>query len=100
LHRIFEKTGVLEIETIRQLATDGVFQSNRIRGDTGVVISTGRENLDIAVAMDMTTAYLGAERMNHPFRVLESLILRIKHPDAICTLEGGGGGGAAKSGKR
>lgn len=100
LHRIFEKTGVLEIETIRQLATDGVFQSNRLRGDAGVVISTGRENLDIAVAMDMTTAYLGAERMNHPFRVLESLILRIKHPDAICTLEGAAGGGAAKGGKK
>ncbi len=87
LHRIFEKTGVLEIETIRQLAVDGVFQSNRLRGDSGVVVSTGRENLDLAVAMDMSTAYLGAERMNHPFRVLECLILRIKHPDAICTLE-------------
>ncbi|MGQ0506765.1 MAG: family 1 encapsulin nanocompartment shell protein [Myxococcaceae bacterium] len=87
LHRIFEKTGVLEIETIRQLAVDGVYQSNRLRGDSGVVVSTGRENLDLAVAMDMSTAYLGAERMNHPFRVLESLILRIKHPDAICTLE-------------
>jgi uncharacterized linocin/CFP29 family protein len=87
LHRIFEKTGVLEIETIRQLAVDGVFQSNRLRGNSGVVVSTGRENLDLAVAMDMATAYLGAERMNHPFRVLESLILRIKHPDAICTLE-------------
>jgi uncharacterized linocin/CFP29 family protein len=89
LHRIFEKTGVLEVETIRQLAADGVFQSNRLRGDSAVVLSTGRENLDLAVAMDMTCAYLGAERMNHPFRVLESLILRIKHPDAICTLEGG-----------
>ncbi|HZH03896.1 MAG TPA: family 1 encapsulin nanocompartment shell protein [Myxococcaceae bacterium] len=87
LHRIFEKTGVLEIETIRELAVDGVFQSNRLRGDSGVVISTGRENLDLAVALDMSTAYLGAERMNHPFRVLESLILRIKHPDALCTLE-------------
>ncbi len=87
LHRIFEKTGVLEIETIRELAADGVYQSNRLRNDAGVVISTGRENLDLAVALDMSTAYLGAERMNHPFRVLESLILRIKHPDAICTLE-------------
>jgi hypothetical protein len=26
--------------------------------------------------------------MNHPFRVLEALILRIKHPDSICTFEG------------
>jgi uncharacterized linocin/CFP29 family protein len=87
LHRIFEKTGVLEIETIRQLAADGVYQSNRLRGDSGVVVSTGRENMDLAIAMDMVAAYLGASRMNHPFRVLESLILRIKHPDSICTLE-------------
>ncbi|QRK06154.1 DUF2184 domain-containing protein [Archangium minus] len=87
LHRIFEKTGVLEIETIRQLAADGVFQSNRLRGDSGVVVSTGRENMDLTIGMDMVTAYLGASRMNHPFRVLESLILRIKHPDSICTLE-------------
>jgi uncharacterized linocin/CFP29 family protein len=93
LHRIFEKTGVLEIETIRQLASDGVFQSNRLRGDSGVVVSTGRENMDLAIAMDMVAAYLGASRMNHPFRVLESLILRIKHPDSICTLEAAPGRG-------
>ncbi|MDQ3264022.1 MAG: bacteriocin family protein [Myxococcota bacterium] len=96
LHRIYEKTGVLEIETIRQLAADGVYQSNRVRGDSGVVISTGRENMDLAVAMDMVTSYLGASNMNHPFRVLESLILRIKHPDAICTLEGNGQRSAPK----
>ncbi|MFZ5468303.1 MAG: family 1 encapsulin nanocompartment shell protein [Myxococcota bacterium] len=87
LHRIYEKTGVLEIETIRKLALDGVFQSNRLRDDSGVVVSTGRENLDIALAQDMVTAYLGANKMNHPFRVFEALILRIKHPDAICTME-------------
>lgn len=87
LHRIQENMGVLEIDTVKQLATDGVHQSNRLRGDTGLVVSTGRENMDLAVAMDMATAYLGAEKMNHPFRVLECLSLRIKHPDAICTLE-------------
>ena len=87
LHRIFEKTGVLEIETMRKLAADGVFQSNLLKGDAAVVVSTGRENLDLAVAMDLAVAYLGAEKMNYPFRVLETLILRIKHPDAICTLE-------------
>ena len=87
LHRIFEKTGVLEIETIRDLCTDGVFPSNRLRNQQAVIVSTGRENLDLAVAMDMTVAYLGAERMNHPFRVVESVLLRLKHPDAICTFE-------------
>jgi uncharacterized linocin/CFP29 family protein len=87
LHRIFEKTGVLEIETIRKLCTDGVFRSNRLQEGQSVLVSTGRENFDLAVSMDMTVAYLGAENMNHPFRVVESVLLRIKHPDAICTLD-------------
>lgn len=86
LHRIYEKTGVLEIQTLRELLVDGIYQSNRLRGDVAVVVSTGSENLDLAVAMDMAVAYLGAERMNHPFRVVESVLLRIKHPDAICTI--------------
>ncbi len=87
MHRIFEKTGVLEIETIRKLCTDGVYRSNRLKENQAVLVSTGRENFDLAVSMDMTVAYLGAENMNHPFRVVESVLLRIKHPDAICTLE-------------
>ena len=86
-HRVYERTGVLEIETLRQLVSEGVYQSNLLKGEVAVVVSTGRENLDLAVALDLSVAYLGAERMNHPFRVLESLLLRIKHPDSICTLE-------------
>lgn len=86
MHRVFERTGVLEIDNVRKIATEGVFQSNVVK-DGVVVVSVGRENLDLAVAMDMVVAYLGAENMNHPFRVLESLALRIKHPDAICTFE-------------
>ena len=60
-----------------------------LQGEAAVVVSTGAENLDLAVALDLTVAYLGAEKMNHPFRVLEALLPRIKHPDAICTLERG-----------
>jgi len=89
LHRVYERTGVLEVETIRQLIAVGVHQSNVLRGEAAVVIATGAENLDIAVALDLTVAYLGPERMNHPFRVLEALLPRIKHADAICTLERG-----------
>lgn len=87
LHRIYEKTGVLEIQNLRDLVGGGVHPSNQIRGDLGVVVSMGAENLDLAVALDMTVAYLGPSRMNHPFRVLEALLPRIKHADAICTME-------------
>ena len=40
-----------------------------------------------AVAQDLLTAYLGNEDLDHKFRVLESLVLRIKRPAAICVLK-------------
>lgn len=92
LHRFWEDARTMEIDNVRRLVQGGVFQSNVIRHPGAVVVSLGEENLDLAVAVDMTVAYLGAEKMNHPFRVLEALILRIKHPDAICTLEVPAGG--------
>ncbi|KAB7705979.1 bacteriocin [Bacillus aerolatus] len=86
LHRVHKDTNVLEIEHVRELITDGVFQSPVLKGKTGVIVNTGRNNLDLAVSEDFETAYLGEEGMNHPFRVYETVVLRIKRPSAICTL--------------
>ncbi|MEH7108834.1 family 1 encapsulin nanocompartment shell protein [Bacillus sp. JJ1764] len=87
IHRVHRDTNVLEIEHIRELVTDGVFQSPVLKGKTGVLVNTGRNNLDLAISEDFDTAYLGQEGLNHPFRVYETAVLRIKRPSAICTLE-------------
>lgn len=87
LHRVHKDTNVLEIEHVRELVTDGVFQSPVLKGKTGVLVNTGRNNLDLAVSEDFDTAHLGETGMNHPFRVYETAVLRIKRPSAICTLE-------------
>lgn len=87
IHRVHRDTNVLEIEHIRELVTDGVFQSPVLKGKSGVLVNTGRNNLDLAVSEDFETAYLGEEGLNHPFRVFETVVLRIKRPSAICTLE-------------
>ncbi|MFC7439637.1 family 1 encapsulin nanocompartment shell protein [Laceyella putida] len=87
LHRVHEGTHVLEIEHVRELMTDGVYQSPVITGEAGVVIATGRQNLDLAIAEDFDTVFLDYENMNYLFRVYECLALRIKRPSAICTLE-------------
>jgi uncharacterized linocin/CFP29 family protein len=87
LHRLWEDARTLEIDNVRRLLDGGVFRSDVLANNSAVVVSTGRENMDITIGLDMTVAYLGAERMNHPFRVLETLGLRIKHPDSICTIE-------------
>jgi uncharacterized linocin/CFP29 family protein len=90
MHQVHPGTGVLEIEHIRQLVTDGVYQSPLVRDGYGVILGTGSQNFDLAVAQDLTVAYLGAEHMNHPFRVFESVYLRIKRHGSICTLEPSG----------
>jgi len=88
LHRVYANSGVLEINHVRELATAGVFQAPALQDGQGLILSVGIQNADLAIGQDLITAYLGVEKMNHPFRVFESLVLRIKRPGAICTFEG------------
>lgn len=88
MQRVYECSGVLEIQHVRELVQGGVYQTQAIHDLPGVVISLGPQNLDLAIGQDITTAYLGAEGLNHPFRVFETLALRIKRPQALCILQG------------
>lgn len=88
MQRVYANSGVLEINHVREIATGGVFQTPILRDKIGLVVSLGIQNFDIAIGQDLITAYLGPEKMNHPFRVMESLVLRIKRPGAVCTIEG------------
>ena len=77
--------GRLEIKFIKELMADGVYQSPVLKGNEGVVVATWRENLDLVIGQDFITDYLCADGMDHPFRVFETVLLRIKRPEAICT---------------
>ena len=87
LARFVENSGVSELGHIRELCTDGVFRTSVLPQSGAVLVSTGPQNFDLAVAQDFRVAYLGAQQMNHPFRVFECAVLRIKRAQAICTLE-------------
>lgn len=87
VHRILPNTGRMEVQFLGDLATVGVLQSPMFPPQTGLLLSVGPENVDLAVAQDLVTAYLGPDHMNHLFRVLESVVLRIKQPGAICLLK-------------
>jgi uncharacterized linocin/CFP29 family protein len=87
MQQVYTATAVLEIEHIKKLVAEGVYQSPLVHDGFGLILATGSQNFDLAVAQDLTVAYLGPDKMNHPYRVLESVYLRIKRPGAICTLE-------------
>jgi len=83
--RVGPEIGKLESQLITDVAAGGLFRTPVLAANEGCVVSLGAFNFDLAVAQDLTTAYLGPEGMDHRFRVLESLVLRIKRPGAICT---------------
>jgi uncharacterized linocin/CFP29 family protein len=85
--RIARGMGRLESKLIKGVAEGGFFRTPALAADQGLVVALGAHNLDLVVAQDLVTAYLGPENMDHTFRLLESLVLRIKRPGAICTLE-------------
>jgi uncharacterized linocin/CFP29 family protein len=76
-----------ELDSILRLCDDGVYTSPAIPDGKAVLVSTGDQNFDIAVAEDLTVAFLGEKDQDLPFRVYECLVLRIKRPKAICTIE-------------
>ncbi len=76
-----------EIDSIARLCDDGVYTTPVLPADKAVLISTGDQNLDIAVAEDLELSFLGERDQDYPFRVYECLVLRIKRPKAICTIE-------------
>lgn len=90
LLKMKDNSPFLELDQLSKLCTDGVFQSPSLQDEQGLVVSTGPQNIDIAVAEDWNVSFLGSESMNYIFRIYESLVLRIKRPTAICILERSG----------
>lgn len=85
MHRVLDRSSLLEIEHVRALLEGGIFRSSLLAPRSGVVVSTGRQNLELVISVDTSVAYLGAKKMNLPFRVFKAVYLRILRSDAICT---------------
>jgi uncharacterized linocin/CFP29 family protein len=85
--RVAKGIGRLESKLIKDVAEGGLFRSPVLTENQGLVVAQGAHNFDLVVAQDLITAYLGPENMDHTFRLMEILALRIKRPGAICTLE-------------
>lgn len=85
MHRVIEGSNLLEIEHVRSLLAGGIYRSSLLAPRSGLVISMGRQNLELFVSVDTSVAFLGARKMNLPFRVFKAVYLRILRNDAICT---------------
>jgi uncharacterized linocin/CFP29 family protein len=87
LNRIFDESGVLELEQVEKLARRGVYPTAVLPEPSALLVDSGAQNMDLAVGLDLSTAYVESSNLNHLFRVVESLVLRIRRPGAVCTFE-------------
>lgn len=84
LHRIQPGTGTLEIDRLRALVDGHVYQTP-VLGDKiqAALLASSLFNMDLVVGLDLTTAYLEQVNLNHSFRVLESVVPRLKNPESV-----------------
>ena len=88
LQRIQPGTGTLESQRISALIEGKIYQSPVLPAKTALLVAPDEQNMDLAIGQDLVTGYLGSSDMNHDFRVFETVLLRLKNPDAVVAYEG------------
>lgn len=87
LQRLQPGTGVLEIDRISRLVDGRIFKSPLLGKGKAILLCMDKRNMDLVIGQDMAAAYLEQKDLNHVFRVLESVLLRIKRKKAIVIFE-------------
>jgi uncharacterized linocin/CFP29 family protein len=87
LQRVMAGMAQLEIVQVRELLGGNIYFAPALKAQEGFLIANSPYNLDLALAQDMVTAYMGNEGLHHALSVMEKLVLRIKRGGAICLLK-------------
>lgn len=85
--RLQPGTGLLEIDRVAKLVNGRLYQSPVLGRGKAVLVGSDEKNMDLAIGQDMAAAYLEQKDLNHVFRVLETVLLRIKRKQAIVIFE-------------
>ncbi len=87
LQRIQPGTGVLEYDRILKLLDGKVFRTPVLGAGKAALVCSEPRNVDLVIGQDLAAAYLEQKELNHSFRVLETVLPRIKNRNAIVAFE-------------
>lgn len=87
LLRLYARGNRSEIEHVRQIVTEGIVKAPTLK-DGGVLIASSPQYASIVLGQDMSVGFIGPAGADVEFTVSESLVPRIRRPEAICILEG------------
>lgn len=87
LQRLQPSTGILEVDRIKKLIGGKIYSAGDFGQGKAALVCAEPQYMDIALGMDLSVGYLGQSELNHPFRIMETVALRIKQPKAIALFE-------------
>lgn len=87
LQRIQPGTGTTEYERISRLLSGNIFSTPVLKDNQAVLVCAEPQNMDLVIGQDMITSYLETKNLNHYFRIIETLLLRIKNKKAVIAFE-------------
>ncbi len=86
--RVSHGMGKMVGKLIADVAEGGMFRTPLLGEAQGMCWRWAPIISILSLGQDLVTAYAGNEGLDHSFRVLETLALRVKRAGAICKLEG------------
>lgn len=87
MQRLQPNTGLLEIDRVAKLVDGHVIKAPALGKGKAFLVCADKRNMDLAIGQDMATAYLEQKELNHSFRLLETVLLRVKRAKAIVVFE-------------
>lgn len=87
LQRIQPFAGMLEVDRISKLVDGHLYRTTALGEKRAVLICAESQYVDLAVGQDAATAYLEQKDLNHSFRIIETVLPRIKNSEAIVVFE-------------
>jgi len=79
------RTGVMDLERLKQLV-DATVYTHSLREGESIVLSSTSNTLDIVYGANAEVDYIGPENGYHVYRVWSTLAVRIKAPDRVVVL--------------
>ncbi len=87
LQRIQAGTGTTEYDRISKLLGGNIFCTPVLKDKQAVLVCSEPQNMDLVIGQDMITSYLETKNLNHYFRIIETILLRIKKKEAVIVFE-------------
>lgn len=81
LFRLYPGTDVSQIQHLRHLCTRGIYKAP-IEGGVLVDPRVGA----LVLGQDLQAGYIGQDGVHYQLYLIESIVLRIDEPQAICTI--------------